>query len=311
MFGGCTKEDITDCGIAVRFIYDKNVFFQDKFGEQVKSIHLYIFDSNGAFLESHEADGAHQPGGIGGHLPRDFTMTLTHIKPGNYTLVAWGNLSEHVSFTERSFPTVSEAGLSLNVEADGIARFPEVWSLFHRHLPLVVEKNHEGTQEVVMDLTKFTNLIEVKQSGLPVSPYATSTPFDCLITSKNRSYRFDGSYSGDEVVTYHPFRASIESNAILSSFNVLRELNNNATDSRLTVLHNLPNGDVDVLYDEPLVELLIKSQGHAFDQSKPNNTGDLDRDDEFRIETVFDLTSGTVTIYINDWRVVTTTLPPL
>ena len=310
-FQGCTKEDKANCGISVRFFYEKNVYFADKFSNQVSQIELYIFDANGNYVETHTASGSQQQGG-GPHLPKDFTMKLTHIRPGTYTLVAWGNVDHNLSYAKQ-VPNFNEAELNLNVvETTGHAPRTENTSLFHGCIQqLVVSKDAEGTQEFDMPLTKFSNLIEVTKKGLPSNPLNPS--FHCYITSKNGGYKFDGSYANTDEVRYNPYPVSVEldGSTIISTFNVLRELNNNATDSRLIVEHELPSGDLDEIYNESLVELLALSAGTPFDAYTPNNTGDLDRDDQFRIEALFDLTAGTVTIKINDWEVVKKPLSPL
>jgi len=299
---GCIKikEDNTKCGIIVRFKYDKNVDYVNKFATRVQRIELHIFDANGRFMESHSAQA--NP-----FLPEDFEFKLTHILPGNYTLVAWGNVSNAFNVTplvvEIPAPTQFNAStLDLIVESGGIARRTENLSLYHSTIQnLVLKGDVEFSQVVTMDLTKFTNHIEVTAKGLPIgSQPVANMPFSCFIYSTNGKYNFAGSHLGNEVVTYYPYPVEIVSDDVfVSNFTILRELNNNVTQSKM-VFYDNRGTTPKLLVEIPLVQKMIEIAGDA---KNVKNTGDLDRDDVFIFEIEFQIDPvGTVHVYINGWE---------
>ena len=304
LFGGCTKENNTNCGIAVRFKYDKNVDWTNKFGSQVYHIDLYIFDENNVFLESHTVQ-ASQLSGNNAFLPNDYVMKLTHLKPGTYTLVAWGNMNNLLTTTPlaKTSSFFSSSILSLITEDNGKASRTENLSLFHGWIgKLEVGKDVVGTQEVLIDLLKFSNKIVVTMTGLPVDN-VNNLPVECIITSKNGSYRFDGNFASDDMITYHPYPMTVEPNkSIVATFNILREISiNDPTDARLLITYKPLGSETKILVDEPLVELLKRLAGI---KNTPNekNTGDLDIDDLHYIDVDFDFTSTTVSVLINGWQ---------
>jgi len=316
---GCTKEDNTNCGIAVSFKYDKNVDGVNKFGSTVSRIDLYIFDASGKYLGT-ESVQANQLPENELYFPTDYVMRLLYIQPGIYTLVAWcnrGNVLSNSTLSRDAASDFSTSTLSLNVEG-GISPRTENMTLFHGAVQqLVVEGGVQGTKNVLIDLTKFTNHIEVSQIGLPVGDAPVDNlPFKCYITSKNGSYNFDGTYADDKVVTYNPYPVSVEGfgSTIVSNFTILRELNEingvkNPTESHLIVSLNPETDDPDdILVDESLVDILTKAAGTP---RNPKNTGNLDIDDEFKIEIEFKYTGTDVTVFINDWEYSTKPIPPL
>jgi len=292
---GCTKEDNTHCGIVVHFKYDKNVYFVDRFSNALSRMELHIFDANNNFLrtETRESEGA--------FFTSDFEIKMIDLQPGTYTLVAWGNRSSTLSQSTllREGPTnFDNATLTLNAEG-GTSPRTESMTLFHSCIQkLVVQDGVEGTQEVLMDLTKFTNHIVVTAKGLPVTIDDTDPPFHCFITSANGSYKFDGDYANDDVITYNPLFNIPTNNTIVSDFTILREVNANLTDSKMFVTKTVGD-DTQILVEIDLVDMLVNIAGDTLNSL---NTGELDRDDEFRINLEFDMVGATVTVYINQWK---------
>ena len=304
LFQGCTKEDNTNCGIALRFKYDYNTERKNLLDQNVSRIELYIYDSNGNFIETQIVQASQLPGGKT-FIPNDYLLKLQHIKPGTYTIVVWGNVSNAISTPHSKQLTTSYTSsiLSLNTESGGAARTEANFSLFWGSLyQLKVLEGVAGTQEYVVDLRKFSNEIKVTANGFPVSdPQHPEAEYKCVIVSKDGSYHFDGTYAGDDVVTYHPFHIDVQNSntTLVLDFNILRELASNLSESQLIITYTPLDGSASkqlVVLD--LVETLIAIAGNAYNL---NNTGDLDRDDRYHILLNYDFTFNTVDIFIHDW----------
>lgn len=288
MMQGCVQDDLSDCGIGVQFRYIKNVEGIDKFTSVVERITLFVFDGQGTFIGQYSDEG---------DILKDNYIMNIPLKGGNYRLVAWGNLCEdyELSGFTQGVTHIDDVLLTLNRTDNIVTEHPT--HLFYGGIEEVeLDTPYTGRKYIMMDMMKNTNSIYVKASGLPVGNQTKAEPawgstFTCAITSVNGDYRFDNSITGERLTYIPEYSASEET--LDSDFVIMRELNNGSTGSRLQVLHNDGDGTVkETLLDMDLTSLLVPA----------SVTGDLDIDDEFTIELLFDQTNGHVTIKINDWE---------
>jgi len=312
---GCFKEDMSKCGIAVRFKWDKNVSFTNRFGFAVQRIDLFVFDGDGNFFQSHSVQASQVPG-AGLYLPTDYAMVLTDLPPGNYTFVAWGNVSSVLSLTPqlRESTTFTSSLLNLNVATGSMAPRTHNMTLFHGCVQQRrIEGGLFGTEDVLIDLTKFTNHIQVEITTIGKPESITNLDYKCAITSKNGSYRYNGNYANDNVITYDPYPATISSNGTVHNFDftILREVLEqngvtNPTESRFMVNLVRSDGTEDELIDESLIDILKATEGMTMPPWSDPNTGNPDIDDEYRIEITLEYsdenTGATVTVTINNWE---------
>ncbi|MFR8837651.1 FimB/Mfa2 family fimbrial subunit [Bacteroides nordii] len=78
-----------DCSIEyrVKFVYDRNMAFEDAFAKEVKTVTLYAFDDEGKFVYQKTEEGEDRLG------TGEYTMSVD-IEPGDYHLVTWAGLDD-------------------------------------------------------------------------------------------------------------------------------------------------------------------------------------------------------------------------
>ncbi|MDH6307066.1 hypothetical protein M2459_003123 [Parabacteroides sp. PF5-5] len=293
---GCVQDDLSDCGIGVQFRYIKNVEGVDKFAAAVDKISLFVFDEKGTYLGEYSDQGD--------ILTDNYIMNIS-LRAGIYQLVAWGNLCDDYLLTPFTIGVtqIEEVLLSLKNTEYTVENHPT--HLFYGGINTIeITSDYTGRKHVLMDMMKNTNSIHVTAYGLPLeitskSASRSGTTFDCTITSRNGDYKFDNSITGERL-TYIPGYGT-EGQVLLSEFVIMRELNDGSTGSRLIVTHHKGSGEEESKSGEAeeTVELLNVS---LTDLLVPASiTGDLDIDDDFNIELIFDYTNSTATIIVNGW----------
>lgn len=295
LFPGCIADDLSHCGVSIQYRYIMNVEGTDQFATSVDKITLFVFDREGLYMGSHTDEGDILSGS-------NYRMNVS-LKPGEYTLVAWGNLApeyELTSFTVGE-TSVDDIILALSAKDGRVEEHPT--HLFFGREEIEIIHDDTGRTNVLVDMMKDTNTIRVTISGLPIEGHyadengrvTADMPYECIITSMNRSYKFDNTIAGDDRLTYIPSnRANTEEQTLTSGFVTMRELNDGSTGSRLVIRNNnimTKAGMPEELLDADLTKLLLPA----------SITGDLDIDDEFSLEVVFDYTNGTAVITINGW----------
>lgn len=276
-FQGCINDDLSECGINVRFTYTQNIDGTDKFAESVDNIDLYIFDSKGIFLSKYEEEYIASNG-----------INL-NLMPGTYSFVAWGNLSDDYDIPTLipNETSIDDVILSLKRENDEITEHPT--HLFHGALlSAVVLPDIQQNQTLTIDMIKDTKSIKVTSVGLPMETKA-SQDFTCFITSRNGDYKFDNSITGDTRLKYIPNETVNDSYNLISDFVTMRELNDDSTESRLIIRYNDDTEEKEV-FNESLVGMLLPA----------SVTGNLDLEDTFDILLTFN--AGRVFITVNGWN---------
>lgn len=291
---GCVEDDLSSCGVTVKFTYTKNIEGIDKFDEEVENINLYLFDSKGVF--------------VGEYKGYNNAIAL-NIFEGTYSLVAWGNICEDFelpSFVQGS-TTLDDAVLSLSRTDSIIANKPA--RLFHGAIYNVkIEPTLQTDQTFTIDMMRDTKDITVTTIGLPVSTKSPGSDrtynYACTITSINGDYNFDNTIAGSDRLHYIPTESigysedEEERLKLYANFITMRELNDGSTRSKLILTRN--EGEIDrVIYEADLVNLLLG----------PSITNNLDIEHDFTIDLEFDETNGTVTVTVNGWTFEETEVP--
>ncbi|MDH6303633.1 hypothetical protein M2459_000433 [Parabacteroides sp. PF5-5] len=283
----CIQDDLSNCGIGVRYRFVKNVEGIDKFSTSINEISLFVFDENKHFLGKYTESTAHM---------YDQTMLLP-LKKGKYFLVAWGGLSDDYNLTSCVVGKTIMEDFLLSLKSDqGIVNTHPADLYYGGIEEIEIKEPYTGTKYITIDMMKNTNTIHVVTSGLPFGINSNSThnsSYECKITSVNEAYKIDNSIVGKRL-TYLPYE-KIENKELFSDFVVMRELNNGSTESNIIISETTSGGFAPKeLLKIKLTDLLIEA----------SITKDLDIDDDFKINILFDENSGHFKISIKDWVVV-------
>ncbi len=201
-------DDEGDCSVTYRlaFCYDKNMKWADAFAHEVKSVHLYAFDKDGALVWQ-QSERGEDLAANGNAMPLD-------LPAGDYRLVAWCGL-ENDGAHEESF-SVPEAhvgettleqlqcSLSRARNAAGAYSDQKLYALFHGMLDVSLPANDNGgSYTYTMKLTKDTNHIRVILQQLSGKPVNVSD-FTFRIEEENGLMGYDNKLLPDEMITYLP-----------------------------------------------------------------------------------------------------------
>jgi hypothetical protein len=313
---GCVTDDLSICGISVHFTYTKNLEGVDKFSSSINKVNLYVFDTDGYFIQEYVVEKD--------TLPQDLTIYV-NLSPGTYDFVAWGNLGEDyeiLSAFEKGVTRMDDLQLSLKRQPDNTVLETEMPDpLYHGGLfrSEILATDLQINQKLTIDMMKDTKDIKVIAHGLAVTAETRSagTPYDCTITSRNGDYKFDNSITGDARLRYIPQASVIsadDESLLVSDFVIMREFNTTGiTDSRLILNRQATSAAEErVLLDEDLLPYLLAAgtgdvlaikqalslRPYVVEESWAN----LDIwDDTITINLWFDETTGTVSVSVNDW----------
>ena len=207
-----------DCDVThkVRFVYDRNLKWADAFPSEVKSVNLYVYDSDGVFVKKYT--------GRGNELANpDYNITID-LPPASYLLVAWCGL-ENEGASEESF-TVPEpvAGKSriedltcmLNTLNGPVTRSENeevmpvsdkrLYFLYHGMLDVTLEDNHDGKEYVhTINLTKDTNHIRIILQELSNDEGLDAADYEISIEAADGLMAYNNELLGNTTVKFTPW----------------------------------------------------------------------------------------------------------
>lgn len=293
-----------DCSIehVVNFKYDRNMKFADAFANEVKSVTVYAFDSDGKFLfqQSEQGNQLSQAG---------YTMSMP-IGKEDIKLVTWAGLQNSPSF---SVPTLTPGVSTLNDltcrlnRKDGSVK-DDLQPLFHGMISNYSTTRAAESYITTIPLTKNTNNIRVVLQQMSDKPIG-SEEFEFKITDDNGVMNYDNSLLKDEQIVYKPWSkvdgsADIEGsgnthlNMCVAEFTLARLINGKAT--RLTIT----NGKQKTILSIPVIDYVLLVKGNY--NKDMDNQEFLDRQDEYNMTFFIDENNAWVSssIIINGWKVV-------
>ncbi|MEG1464831.1 MAG: FimB/Mfa2 family fimbrial subunit [Mucinivorans sp.] len=283
---GCTKEDLSDCGMVVTFSHT-STDTQEVFPEDLKQIDLFVFDDKGLFVEQHRVEGISS---------KETSNIRLFLAAGNYTMVAWGNLNEDytLSTLKKGQTTLAEATLSLVRANNQVTK--RLGSLYHGQITDVAIVG-SGYSEKNIEMMNDANTFSITVKGLSVEADATpekvAKQYPMYVTDNNGDYKFDNTLALKEPLTYIPTYQIVDGNIVIQT-TVLRLFEKGAT---TLMMEKEQKARATQTLGWNLVELILKS-GAIKDQQG------LDRCDTYDIEIELDdQTNTTTTIKVNGWVV--------
>ena len=313
-----------DCEVthSIRFLYEKNLKWADAFPSEVRSVHLYAFDTRGLFVKEYTAAGEalSEPGWL---LPLD-------LPTGTYRFVAWCGLENGAAEESFTVPqpvagvtTIEELTCTLNTTRgdDGETSGDELDFLYYGRSEETLVDNHDG-QDYVYDiyLTQDTNHIRIILNELTSDEDMDPKDYDIRIEAVNGLMGHDNELLGNTVVTYTPWDISADEVAvgkpdaddevktirgIIADFSVSRMTAGQAGSMRLTITDRRSNDKI--ITRVPVIHYALLSKGYYEKAYRHQMTDQdfLDREDEY-VFTFFLYDNKWLDSYIDihSWRVV-------
>lgn len=297
-----------DCGTYynISFKYDYNMKYADAFSKEVKSMDLFVFDSNDKLVKHVAvADGA--------TIAADGFSIPLELPAGDYELLAWAGLMNMDSFTlladvVEGKTTKQELQVMLN-NTNGTSN-EDLKPLFHGAMPLNIT-SEPGTYNKTMSLVKDTNVIRIllQQS----SDTIVAEKFRFEITADNGLLDYDNSLVAGNNVLYTPWSVS-SGTANTASVNrtradavsvVVAELTiNRMIDGKSPILTVWNNEENKAVLSIPIADYALLVKGNY--NSKMSSQEYLDRQDEYNMTFFLDEDGKwlSASIIVNSWNVV-------
>lgn len=316
-------DDEGDCEVHyyLNFVYDKNLKWADAFPSEVHSVNLYVYDSNGIFVDEYSlaANEIDKPG---------YMMELP-LPPGDYTFVAWCGLDNESgkgeSFTVAApvagQTTLNQLTCTLNTESSEehpVYSDSELKFLYQGNLSVNLPDSKDGADYYyTMQLTKDTNHISIILQELSGDDMS-SDAYSIVINSQDGEMAWDNSLIGDAVVDYLPWDQVSDqmeltdddgnityNKGLIADLSVGRLMASQSGQTFLTIGKN--DGSGDIVAKVPLIQyaLLVKAYYEEAYGHTMTDQDFLDREDEYAL--TFFLYKGkwlSSYIYINSWRVI-------
>ena len=313
-----------DCEVthSIRFVYDMNLKWANAFPSEVKSVSLYVFDSNGLFLKEYQAkgDALSDP---------EFRIQLDLPANKAYKFLAWCGLDNEDAGYE-SFRVIQPvAGTTTLEEVDCILQSQEktdngeeisdlrLQFLYHGYLEEYLEDNHDGTHyDYTIFLTKDTNHIRVMLQQ--ASGNLSAEDFELSLVAENGCLAWDNIPIGDTKIEYQPWNIEEDILGIGNSAGDMKEYYGVIADlstCRLMAprvneifLFVRKKKDGKLLFKVPLLQYSLSEKSY-YELAYGHKMSDqefLDRQDEYTMTFFLDdnLNWLYVVIEILEWRVV-------
>ena len=311
----------------IRFNYDMNLKWADAFPSEVKSVNLYVFDSNGLFVKEYSDAGPalSQPG----------YSILLDLPADTYRFVAWCGL-ENEGATKQSFTvpqpvpgetTIEELTSTLNTRTTAeYAEYSDaqLYFLYHGYLEATLVDNHDGRKyDHTIYLTKDTNHIRIILQELSSEEGMNPDDYSFRIEAANGRMGYDNALLGNTVVTYQPWSqvsdevgvGKIDVNdgslryvkGVVADLSVARLMASQKDDLMLTII-NETSPDKSVIARVPLIQYALLSRKYyeaAYGHTMSDDQEFLDREDEY-VMTFFLYNNKWIDSYIDihQWRIV-------
>ena len=309
---GFIYEGEGDCGTYynIEFKYDYNMKYADAFAKEIKSVALYVFDSENKLVEAIIENDAEKLAADGFSIPLE-------LESGKYELVAWAGLMDEESFdlltdVEVGKTKREELQVALKTTAEAVVD-KDLKPLYHGAMTLDYS-SEPGTFNQTMSLVKDTNVVRVMLQQM--SDGLVAEKFRYEITADNGLLDWDNSVIANKMLTYKPW------SVVSGTADVAPDYGTNATradqvsvvvaefttsrlidgESPVLTIYNIEEDEVVLSIPIADYALLVKGNYNA----AMSNQEYLDRQDEYSMTFFLDEDGDwlSASIIVNSWRVV-------
>lgn len=295
---GCIKEDLSDCKseLLLSFRYTLNDQYTNMFSSDVSKVIVYVFDSNGKYVDRFSEQGS--------KLTNDYVMRIP-LPKGTYSVVAYGGdfntyLTGEVDNPLNTLNQALRKGITdindFRTELENVKGDEDY--LYSTHTPddlyaglttnAVSTINNSNVTPI--ELIKDTKKIKVKISGTDFF----SAPLDIYITALNGRYKFDNSIDSEHgLFKYTPVNTVEQPNYLETDLKMMRLV---LGQTPMLVIRNSVTSEI--IYSENMIDQILLTQKYVTQE-------DFDREDEF----VFEITilpkdnSIEISVSINGWTI--------
>lgn len=308
----------------VKFKYIHHLKYGDAFPYEVASVNLYVFDRSERLVRSFSEPVTQENA-------ENFSIRLTDLPVGDYTLLAWCGVKDNPAFTVNPDSRGNETGRTpdytcrINRDDNGDI-YRNLLHMFHGKKTITIADD-PGDHVIPMELIKNTNIFRIvlqHQGDQTMDP--KNFKFD--ISDDNGHMGSDNKLLADSRVTYHAFEiegasaqlkfpetqiaavaqdpeltadrpATTVINAVAAEISVGRLLDSNNAVLRVT---EISTGKV--IFSLPAIDLALMTK--AFDGYSMSDNEFLDRQDRYTMTFLLDDQNNWTTkqIHINKWFVV-------
>ncbi|NDV82363.1 hypothetical protein D0T87_10285 [Bacteroides sp. 51] len=283
LLASCIREDLDGCpprtsSLRVYFAYNFDYVTRNITGDDIKDVHLYVFDEQERFVLDKWDYGV--------TLDNNYYMELA-LEPGSYQFVAWFNEGDSYQInplTDTFVPgetLLAEAQLYLACSSDNQVRTALPHLFFGNLHQAVVIPNEEN--KFTIPVKQDTYRINLTVEGL--TPDANT--YASVITDNNGRYHFDNSFAPCQELHYIQ-QTNFKGNSLATSTVVLR-----LADGRNPILKLLNETENRSLFAGNLMAMIREA-------NKQGAEIDFDTTHVFNILLTFG-TDMEVTITINGW----------
>ncbi len=318
-----------DCDVTyhLQFRYDMNLKWADAFANEVRSVHLYAYDTDGHLVweTTDKGDRLSMPG---------YSIKLD-LPAGDYKLIAWCGTDNDTDLDperDESFNVAAasagshhdELQCALNRKAD--EEHPaysddRLFSLFHGIMEVSLPDAQDGKDYVyTMPLTKDTNHVRIILQHLSGED-VDANDFTFHIEDANGLLGHDNSILDDEQIRYRPWaqvsaeagvgkpdlaptRGIVQVKGAIADMTVSRL----TPDHKDTMLLTIKNKDGETVAHVPVIHYALLAKGYYEEAyNRPMTDQEfLDREDEYTLTFFLDENNKWISsqVLIHSWMVV-------
>lgn len=293
----CTKEDRIPCKseLLLRFRYTLNNQNVNLFGAQVKRVTVYVFDSNGKYVDSFTDSGS--------QLTNDYVMHLS-LPVGKYSVVVYGGDFTTYSAGELNSLNVLNQTLRKGITdindfraelkntsgADNFLYPASTPDDLYAGMAMNVASTYDNQTITDVDLIKNTKKIIVKISGTS----NISAPLEVYILAQNGRYGYDNNIdAASGVFKYFPMNTLTQTDYTQAELKILRLM---LGQSPMLVVRNSVTHEV--IYNENMIDQILATKKYVSQE-------DFDRENEFVFEIKINpggIELG-ISVFINGWKI--------